>query len=496
MGDRILIVDDEAQVANITKTVLLAEFAPNDIVVCSQSEEAIQILRNEEIAVLLCDMQMPVYDGTVVVSEAYKSNHNIVSIIVTARATKESMIKALNEGHIWRCLEKPWDAQQMCDTVKTALEQYRKNVALDAAAACAVDPAGPAEAPEPAVARGGAGKLVIQKGRVRPRMRAAGRRPGSRMSRASRGRAGGSRPSVIPRVNVKKPVNVKKKKIVRKTPAPGRKTVQKPEDLQLVDDRYRNLSVIKKGGSGVIYRADDSLLGMPVAIKVLAENIAQDKKSMSELFEEARIAMQLSHKHIVRLHNIQETNGLYYLVMEYIDGSTFTQILASRGALAPEMVIQMTDIFEDALGYAHRRGVYHRDLKPGNVMLSADGILKIIDFGLACLGDLKRDDEIRGTPYYMSPEEIEGTAIDQRSDIYSLSIMMHEFLTGELPRHAGDTEPETILDYRPLVYSELPEYVQHVLQKGFARSQAERWDDVESFSNSFRIALRESYDVV
>ena len=494
MGERILIVDDEAQVANITKTVLLSEFAPNDIVVCSESEQAIQVLREQEIAVLLCDLQMPVVDGTVVVAEAYKANHNTVSVIVTARATRESMIKALNEGHIWRCLEKPWDAQVMCDTVKQAIELYRRNVALHAAAAQAVDPAGPApESAEEPAAREGGGKLVIKKGEVRPRMRGVGRRSGSRAARMARGRP------VVARAGAKvgaARVSAKKKKIIRKTPSSGGRSLQKPDRLQLVDDRYRNLSVVRKGGSGVIYKADDVLLGMPVAIKVVADSIAQDKKSMTELFEEARIAMQLSHKNIVRLHNIQETNGLYYLVMEYIDGSTFTQILASRGALAPDMVIQMTDIFEDALGYAHRRGVYHRDLKPDNVMLSSDGILKIIDFGLACVGDARRgEDEIRGTPYYMSPEEIEGDAIDQRSDIYSLSIMMHEFLIGELPRHAGDTEPESILDYRPLVYAELPEYVQHVLQKGFARTPGERWNSVESFSNSFRVALRESYGV-
>ena len=485
MGERILIVDDETRVAGITKTVLLSDFPPNDIIVCDKSDEAIRILKEQEIAVLLCDLQMPIHDGTEVVSEAYKSNHNTVSVIVTARATKEGMIKALNEGHIWRCIEKPWDAQQMCDTVKQAIDLYRRNVALDRATAQAADSAAPAAPESEPAPRGGSGKLVISKGKVRPRMRGAGRRPGSRVPRVSRTK------SVAPRV--KKKILMTKGKSKGATPA--KDTSPQPERLSLVDDRYRGLAMIKEGGSGVIYRADDTLLGMPVAIKILADTIAQDKKSMTELFEEARIAMQLSHKNIVRLHNIQETNGLYYLVMEYIDGSTFTQILASRGTLAPEMVIQMTDIFEDALGYAHRRGVYHRDLKPDNVMLSSDGILKIIDFGLACLDQANRGDEIRGTPYYMSPEEIEGTTIDQRSDIYSLSIMMHEFLIGELPRHAGDTEPETILDYRPLVYSELPEYVQHVLQKGFARSSVERWDDVESFSNSFRIALRESYGV-
>ena len=182
--------------------------------------------------------------------------------------------------------------------------------------------------------------------------------------------------------------------------------------------------------------------------------------------------------------------------MEYIDGCTLADLLESRGHLAPDMILQILDILDDALGYAHRRGVYHRDLKPDNIMLGDDGLLKIIDFGLACLAETKRTKlEIRGTPYYMSPEEMECSDIDQRADVYSLSVMIHELIIGHLPRHDGLEAPENILDYRPMPYPELPEDVQNVLLKGWALNADDRWPDVASFFLALRSALKAGYNL-
>ena len=176
--------------------------------------------------------------------------------------------------------------------------------------------------------------------------------------------------------------------------------------------------------------------------------------------------MGLSHKHIVRLHNIEQGNNFYYLVMEYLAGESLRELLTRvDGALPPDTCLQIMDVMEDALGYAHRRGVFHRDMKPDNVMIDDDGILKIIDFGLACLGEtFRRGGEIAGTPYYMSPEEMACEVPDQRTDIFSLGVMMHEFLQGSLPPHGSDADMADPLNYVPIANPLLPEPVQEMLQ--------------------------------
>ena len=227
---------------------------------------------------------------------------------------------------------------------------------------------------------------------------------------------------------------------------------------------------------------------MPVAIKLLSAEFAGDERVLATLFAEARIAMQLSHKHIVRLHNIVESRGVYYLVMEYIDGCTLRELLKESGAMPADSVLKVVDVCEDALGYAHRHHVYHRDLKPDNLMLSSDGVLKIIDFGLACLlGRTADSDQICGTPYYISPEEIRGDEIDHRSDIYSLSIMIHELLVGELPCHKDGFVPP-MEDFVPVASPEIPEAVAKVLMTSFESDPSKRWQTVHEFAHAFRTA--------
>jgi serine/threonine-protein kinase len=202
------------------------------------------------------------------------------------------------------------------------------------------------------------------------------------------------------------------------------------------------------------------------------------------LFDEARYAMQLSHKHIVRLHNIQETNQLYYLVMEFIDGCTLRDMLVAEGPMSMETMAQFADVMGDALGYAHRHNIYHRDLKPDNIMVSSDGVLKIIYFGLACLARQTRaSNDICGTPYYVSPEEIRGDSIDQRGDIYSLGVTLHELMTGVLPVGVSDP-PENFMDYVPEVSPFVPEPVRSILQQSLSVNPDNRWSDVSEFCDA------------
>ena len=447
-------VDDEPAVAEATGRVLKIGVPSADVQLTTSPEQAIHTLRKGDVAVLLCDLHMPVYDGTVVLKEGFDCNPDLVSILLTGQATKDGMIRALNEGHLWRILEKPWRPDELCRWVREALAEYERRSAATAARR-AEGKRGPLPVFSP-LAKPSPRRLVIHKS----------------AANAARFRAGPA---------------------PRPAPPAEPKTVA-PESVRQIDRRYRDLTLLREGGTGAVFKARDTLLDIPVAIKVLSDGIAKDREAMDLLFAEARIAMQLSHKHIVRLHNIHESGGCYYLVMEYIDGSSLRDLLAELGVLPPSMVVQIVGICEDALGYAHRHHVFHRDLKPDNLMLSEAGILKIIDFGIASFeGAVRGRLGLEGTPFYMSPEQIGGAPADERMDLYSLGVMIHEFLTGELPPSVGAETRPGFLEYRPTAAPELPEPIRAVLERAFAEDPADRWNDVSEFARHFRAAAAIAY---
>lgn len=444
-GRKILCVDDEPSVLAVTMNVLRDILPRDEIVGVNVPEDAHAILSGGDVAVLISDLSMPNMDGADIVRQAHESNPHTVSILVTGRASTEGLIRALNEGHLWKCLEKPWRHEQIKDLVEAALELYESRVLRAGEANQSASPA-------PSVVAGKKKPMIVKK--------------------------------VIRKVS-------KPQYRLKGSSSPGRK-------LRIMDKRYRDMELLKEGGSGAVYKSYDTLLDIPVAIKIISEKISSNAAAMKELVAEARIAMGLSHKHIVRLHNIEQGNNFYYLVMEYLDGETLRDLLERYGAaLPPDTCLQIMAVMEDALGYAHRRGIYHRDMKPDNVMLSDDGTLKIIDFGLACLGEtFRRSGEISGTPYYMSPEEMCCEVPDQRTDIFSVGVMMHELLYGTLPPHGSDADLDDPMNYVPVASPQLPEVMQEVLQMSFARERADRWPDISEFAAAFRRAMALGYSVV
>ncbi len=430
----VLIVDDDVMVLDLMKRQLAG--LPLAIIVTPSASEAMAIVRKMEIAMLLCDLRMPGVDGNVVLACAREANPNIVSVLVTGMSDLDATVRAINEGGIWKYLAKPWSRDQLVNIVSDGVARYRTLCRQDALLKeLARD-----------ITRG-QDRLVDESDEV-----------------------------AVTRVPLlKRAMDF----------AAGRKPRLKAGGRNFLGTRYKLLEILGEGGTGSVYRAHDELLDMPVAIKVLGSRFTRDALAVSTLKEEARIAMQLSHRHIVRLHNLQKAGKHYFLVMEYVEGRTFRDVLSLYGKLPLETVRQVVQVCADALSYAHRHGVLHKDLKPANILLSKDGVLKIIDFGVACLVHAQeRSEHIVGTPIYMSPEQIRGETLDRRTDIYSLGIIIYQLLAGHPPF------PELTMDLDLLARGTGPlldvePRLRTVLEKAVARRREERWESVMDFAEAF-----------
>jgi len=227
-----------------------------------------------------------------------------------------------------------------------------------------------------------------------------------------------------------------------------------------------------------VYLAEDEDLGRRVAIKILNDRHANDEQFVERFRREAKNAAGLSHPNIVSIYDRGEAEGTYYIAMEYLDGRSLKELLVARGPMPIADAIAFTRQILTALRFAHRKGLVHRDIKPHNVMADADGRLKVTDFGIARAGAASQMTEagsIIGTAQYLSPEQARGAAVDQRSDLYSVGVVLYEMLTGTVPftgetpveiamRHLSDT-PRPPSTKRPEVSPDLDMIVLRALAK-------------------------------
>ena len=198
--------------------------------------------------------------------------------------------------------------------------------------------------------------------------------------------------------------------------------------------RYRIVECVGKGGMGEVYRADDLTLDQPVALKFLPEELSRDEERLKRFRREVKIARQISHPNVCRVHDIGEADGLTFLSMEYIHGEDLRSLLRRIGRLPAEKAVEIAMELASGLAAAHERGILHRDLKPANVMIDERGRARITDFGLAAAAGSVESRDIRsGTPAYMAPEQRAGTEVTERSDLYSLGLVLYELFTGRLP---------------------------------------------------------------
>jgi tRNA A-37 threonylcarbamoyl transferase component Bud32 len=210
----------------------------------------------------------------------------------------------------------------------------------------------------------------------------------------------------------------------------------------VIGDRFRVVARLGTGGMGEVYLADDLVLDQPVALKFFAESLAVDSSRLARLHDEVRIARQVSHPNVCRVHDIGEANGLHFLSMEFIPGEDLAALLKRVGRLPEERGLEVARQICAGVAAAHARGVLHLDLKPANVMLDADGHVRISDFGLAVAGGAA-EAGIEGTPAYMAPEQLAGTSASVASDIFAVGLVLYELFTGRRAFEAG-----TVADLR------------------------------------------------
>src|SRR5262249_40913707 len=200
--------------------------------------------------------------------------------------------------------------------------------------------------------------------------------------------------------------------------------------------RYEIPGELGRGAMGVVYKALDPTIGRTVALKTMRLDVhGLDAQEMVRRFQnEARAAGVLNHPNIVTIYDAGEEDGIFYIAMEFIEGTTLHEVLTEQRVLATDEVVQLTRQICRGLDYAHSNGIVHRDIKPANIMITANGTVKIMDFGIAKSGgQVTNTGQVLGTPNYMSPEQVKGRPLDGRSDLFSLGVILYEMLTGEKP---------------------------------------------------------------
>ncbi len=260
--------------------------------------------------------------------------------------------------------------------------------------------------------------------------------------------------------------------------------------------RYEIKEERGRGSMGVVYKAYDPQIGRFVALKVLRQDRVTSKAFVDRFLREARAIGKLSHPNIVNIYDIGEDKGTVYITMEFIEGVPLSQLM-KEGMLSLEQVLEIGAQTAEALSYAHRRGIVHRDVKPSNVILQPDGRVKITDFGIAHIEDPEipqqtQAGEILGTPAYMSPEQVNGRAVDGRSDLFSLGVVLYEALTGQKPfkgqniaslfREIVEKTPSPPSSINP----EVPDGVSKVVMRCLAKDPAERPSDGEELARELR----------
>ena len=269
---------------------------------------------------------------------------------------------------------------------------------------------------------------------------------------------------------------------------------------QKINDRYEVIKSIGEGGMANVYLGYDTILDRNVAIKVLRGDLSNDEKFVRRFQREALSASSLAHPNIVEMYDVGEDDGLYYIVMEFIDGVTLKQLLKKRGTLTLSETIDIMLQLTDGMAHAHDSYIIHRDLKPQNIMIKDDGQIKITDFGIAMAlnsTQLTQTNSVMGSVHYLPPEQASGKGATVKSDIYSMGIIFYELLTGKLPfkgENAVEIALKQMRDPFPSIREEddeIPQSIENIILKATAKNPKNRYEDSRSMHEDLLTALNE-----
>lgn len=425
---RILVVDDVEDNRGVLKRRLERE--GHEVICASGGAEAIAIAVQGGIDIILLDVMMPEMDGYETLEKLKSTSHT--------REIPVIMISALNDiASIVRCIEngaedylpKPFDPVLLRARISALLEKkalrdreksFLKDVQRVAAAAVLVE-----RAQYEATALSG----IVE----RPDELGVLARVFNSMAAGIQEREARLRNQVA---RLREEISG-----VAEAPVENHSGEHFFLPGQSVANRYTVERVIGSGGMGMVYLTYDTELDERVALKTLrAELLTSDQSAIERFRTEIKLARRIAHKNIVRTHDFGRDEGIYFVTMEYVEGTTLRAILDRRGRMGSSAVVAIGRQLSDALGCAHEEGIIHRDVKPQNLLLDAAGTLKVMDFGVARLmerpGNLTQVGMVVGTPTYMAPEQLLDEGVDARSDLYSVGVVLYECLTGRPPYEA------------------------------------------------------------
>ncbi|HEY3135522.1 MAG TPA: protein kinase [Blastocatellia bacterium] len=297
---------------------------------------------------------------------------------------------------------------------------------------------------------------------------------------------------------------------VRKPPIVQAAQARRVDDLSEVLN-YKIVRKLGQGGGGVVYVAEDTRLQRQVVLKFLSDELIDDESARERFLREARLASALDHPNICIIHEINETGGLHFIAMQYVEGKSLKQLIAGR-PLDIDAALAVAIQIGDGLANAHERMIVHRDIKPGNIVISGGGQVKILDFGLAksfayspgtSSGDpteLTRQGAQVGTPAYMSPEQVRGEAADHRSDIFSFGVVMYEMVTGRSPFKGGNKTPidvmHSVTHDAPRRVSEInhsvPPQLEVIIERAMQKDAADRYQTTRELLDDLRKLKQDS----
>lgn len=272
----------------------------------------------------------------------------------------------------------------------------------------------------------------------------------------------------------------------------------------IFDGRYRIQRIIGLGGMAVVFEAEDLLMHRTVAVKMLKEGVGDDATSVKRFINESKAVSMLSHPNIVSIYDVSVREDLKYIVMEHIRGITLKNYMSRKGKLPVRDAVSFTEQILRALDHAHSKGIIHRDIKPQNIMLLKNGMIKVADFGIATLPSAETvtvTDKAIGTVYYISPEQASGKPIDPRSDLYSVGVMLYEMVTGTLPFSADSPVSVALMQIhntpRPprALCPELPLGLQQIILRAMEKDPDRRYQSAREMLRHI-VALKNNPDTI